>query len=529
MGESSAGGATPQRPVEFLRFLWAQLTSMRTALVLLFALALAAIPGAMVPQRPVNPLRVADFIAENPTLGIWYDRLGLFDVYGSPWFGAVYLLLFLSLIGCIVPRLGVYARALRTPPPRTPRRLSRLPEHADGTSTLASGAALDAAEAHLRAKRFRVRRDEDSVGAERGYLREFGNLVFHLSFLLLLGGVAWSSLGGYRGEVIVVEGQAFSNNLTQFDDFTAGAGFRPSALVPFTIHVDEFEAKFETGPVQRGAARQFTAHVRTSVRGGEEVAGVLEVNHPVRVEGSSVHLVGHGYAPVVTVTDPSGDVAFSGPVVFLPQDGNFLSMGVIKAPDARPRSLAFEGYFLPTAAVDERGPHSVFPDALAPALFLTAWSGEPREETGIPQSVYSLDREWLEQMTVSDAPVTFRLEPGQGVDLPDGSTLTFDDWRRWTKLQVSRTPGLWLSGLAIALAVAGMSLSLFVRPRRLWVRVASADGGTRVEAGGLDRADSASGLAEDVAELAAACGVADPHPHHETDAGDEAGDEDGTN
>ena len=56
-----------------LRYLWTQLTSMRTALILLFALALAAIPGSLVPQRKVSPVRVSDFINEHPRLGPIYD------------------------------------------------------------------------------------------------------------------------------------------------------------------------------------------------------------------------------------------------------------------------------------------------------------------------------------------------------------------------------------------------------------------------------------------------------------------------
>ena len=503
--------AAPLGPVGLVRFAWTQLTSMRTALILLFALAVVAIPGSLVPQRPVNPIRVIDFVEANPALGEWYERLGLFDVYASPWFSAVYLLLFTSLVGCIIPRVAAYARALRTPPPRTPRHLTRLPEHAAGASALASGAVLDAAASHLTRARFRVRREEGAVAAERGYLREFGNLLFHVSLVALLVGVAWNTLWGYRGDVIVVEGRAFSNNLGQYDDFTAGGLFRTPDLQPFTIAVDRFTAKFETGPVQRGAARQFTAEVRVTEPGGAERAELLEVNHPVAVGGASVHLASHGYAPVVTVTDPQGDVAFSGPVVFLPQDGNFSSLGVVKAPDARPRSLAFEGYFLPTAIVDAGGPRSVFPDALAPELFLNAWSGEPQPETGRPQNVYSLDKEHLTQTTTDgDAPVTFRLQPGQGVELPDGSTLSFDDWRRWTKLQVSWSPGLPLALGSVGLAVLGLCLTLFVRPRRLWVRATDADGGARVEVGGLDRADSREGLAEDVAALAAACGVVAP-------------------
>ncbi len=498
-----------------LRLFWTQLTSMRTALVLLFALALAAVPGSLIPQRPVNPIRVSDFVAANPVLGDAYERLGLFDVYGSPWFAAVYLLLLVSLVGCIVPRIGVYARAVRNPPPRTPRRLERLPEYAEGTTSLSPDAALDAAASALAARRFRVRREPDAVAGERGYLREFGNLCFHLSFVLLLGGIAWNTLAGYRGEVIVVEGQAFSNSLTQYDDFSAGAAFRPSDLAPFTVWIDSFTAKFETGAVQRGAAREFAAEVRVAGATGEPTASRLEVNHPLAVAGTQVHLVGHGYAPVVTVTDPQGTVAFSGPVVFLPQDGNFTSLGVIKVPDARPAYLGLEGFFLPTAVMDATGPHSAFPDALAPEMYLVVWTGAPRTPTGRPESVYSLDKEGLEQLRTADGtPVTFRITPGQAVDLPDGSTVSFDDWRRWTKLQVSHEPGLWLIASSIGLALAGLCLSLYVRQRRLWVRVVPDAAATRVLVGGLDRANASPLLARDVAALAAAAGVTDAHAAH---------------
>ena len=97
--------ATPQR--------WRRLTSMRTALVLLFLLALAAVPGSLLPQRPLNQNKVDQYFADHPTLAPVLDRLGLFDVFGSPWFAAIYLLLFVSLIGCVLPRLRLHARAMR--------------------------------------------------------------------------------------------------------------------------------------------------------------------------------------------------------------------------------------------------------------------------------------------------------------------------------------------------------------------------------------------------------------------------------
>ncbi|HEY0237446.1 MAG TPA: cytochrome c biogenesis protein ResB, partial [Friedmanniella sp.] len=335
-----------------LRFLWAQLTSMRTALVLLFALAVAAIPGSLIPQRRISPVRVSDFIAAHPTLGPLYDKVGLFAVYSSPWFSAVYLLLFVSLVGCIVPRLRVYTRALRAQPPKTPRNLSRLPAYgsAEVTDGLDPTTVLDRAATELRRLRYRVRVEDGSVAAERGYLREAGNLIFHVSLLFLLLGVAVGALWGYRGSSVVVVGQGFSNSVTQYDDLTAGAWFKASSLEPFNVLVKDFDVKFETGPVQTGAARLFRADLAVTAAPGDPTKPVvLEVNHPLHIDGSTVHLIGHGYAPVVTVTDGQGNVAFSGPVVFLPQDGNFTSAGVIKVPDARPQRLALQGFFLPSA------------------------------------------------------------------------------------------------------------------------------------------------------------------------------------
>lgn len=497
-----------------LRFVWAQLTSMRTALVLLFALAVAAIPGSLVPQRRISPIRVDDFVAAHPTLGPLYDKVGLFAVYSSPWFSAVYLLLFVSLIGCIVPRVRVYARALRAQPPRTPRNLRRLPAY--GTGEVGDGgdgaAVLERAAAELRRQHYRVRVEpgpDGSVAAERGYLREAGNLVFHVSLLFLLLGVAVGALWGYRGSSVVVVGQGFSNSVTQYDDLSAGAWFKASSLEPFNVAVKDFDVKFETGPVQTGAARLFRADLDVTDAPGEPTKPVvLEVNHPLHVDGSTVHLIGHGYAPVVTVKDGQGNVAFSGPVVFLPQDGNFTSAGVVKVPDARPERIALQGFFLPsTVQGANQAPVSAFPDALNPALFVNVWAGPPVPDTGKPENIYSLDTTGLTQVKGDDgAPLRIALQPGQGVTLPDGlGSVQLDGWSRWVKLQVGDSPGAPLALVSIAFAVLGLCLSLFIRPRRVWVRLAGRTDGeqgpTVIEVGGLDRADARGGLTDDVDDL----------------------------
>jgi cytochrome c biogenesis protein len=271
---SSTAPALP--PGQFGRWIWRQLTSMRTALLLLLLLALASIPGSFVPQSDVDAAAVLAFAEEYPRLTPLFDALGLFDVYASAWFSAIYLLLMVSLVGCIIPRTFVYARAVRARPPRAPRTFSRLPASATFTSDEPADVLLGRAAATLRRQRYRVDVDAASeegpvahlgvVRAERGYLREAGNLVFHVSLVVALISIAIGSLWGYRGSVIVVEGEGFSNTLTQYDEFSAGAMFEPPDLPPFSMLVDPIDVSFRLDGPQAGAPQMFRAVGRSPRR-----------------------------------------------------------------------------------------------------------------------------------------------------------------------------------------------------------------------------------------------------------------------
>ncbi len=503
----------PLRPAELLRWTWRQLTSMRTALVLLLVLALAAVPGSVVPQANVDSVGVAQWKDAHPTLAPVYERLGLFSVYDSVWFSAVYILLMVSLVGCIVPRCGVYWRALRAQPPKAPRHLHRLPAYRRILTDDPPEVALDRARQALARRRYRTRVRDDAVSAERGHLREAGNLLFHVAVLVVLAGFAVGQLFGYKGSAIVLVGSGFANSLTQYDDFAPGSLLDEDGLAPLSFTVDDFDVEFLTSGERRGQPTDFGADVTyKETPDAESHKYRLRVNHPLVLDGVSVFLVGHGYAPVVTVKDGNGDVAYSGPVVFLPQDASFASYGVVKAPDARPDQLGFEGYFLPTYEFDmDRGPYSSFPDLLNPAVTLEAYAGDLGMDDGAPQSVYLIDTDDMTKLTRPGGRM-FRadLVPGRGVRLPDGKgSIELGGVQRWVKVQVSNTPGKGLALGGVVLALLGLMGSLFVRPRRTWVRVTRPDdqdagtgGRTLVEVAGLDRSSAGAGLHEEVAALA---------------------------
>ena len=205
--------------------------------------------------------------------------------------------------------------------------------HATTTTSRTPEEALADARSALKARRFRVDVVDGAVSAEKGYLRETGNLVFHLSLLLLLVAVALGHLLGYKANVLVVEGSAFSNTVSAYDTWTPGPLADETALAPFTVELDDLKVRYQESGQQRGAPRDFRAAVRyTASPGAEEKSYVLRVNHPLKVDGIKVFLLGNGYAPVFTVRDKAGEVVSQGPVPFLPRDGNNTSTGVVKVP-----------------------------------------------------------------------------------------------------------------------------------------------------------------------------------------------------
>lgn len=468
------GRPRPSEVTAWGRWAWRRLTSMRTAIVLLVLLALTAVPGSLLPQRGVasDPAAVANFYRANPDLAPWLDRMSLFNVYSAPWFAAVYVLLLVSMTGCVVPRSAQLWREYRAAPPPSPRHLSRETGHHRGPVARQHD-PLAVAAAHLRDRRFLVTRTSNEVRAEKGRLRELGNLAFHLSLLVLLFGIAGGKLFGYEGRVALVEGTTFANVSSSYDALTPAPWADLAGLEPLELTLNDFAAEFETEGARFGEPRKFEAAV--SYDSAEEGDGSFTIrpNRPLDINGTKFFLTGHGYAPELTVRDGNGDVAVSGPIIFLPVDPAFTSDGVVKAPDARPTSLALRGLFLPTAVDGPDGMGvSAYPDQVNPIVQFMAYTGDLGLDDGTAQSVFELDFTDLDQVLDEDGkPWRVSLAPGQTVRLPDGlGSVTFDGVSRFANFQIARDPGKEVSLAAAILLMLGLTASLAIPRRRIWVR-----------------------------------------------------------
>ncbi len=483
--------------MRYLRIAWRRLTAMRTALVLLFLLAVAAVPGSLLPQRPLNPAKTASYIAEHGAWGRFLDRIGMFDVFGAPWFAAIYLLLFVSLVGCLIPRIRVHARALARKPLPAPRNLERLPESGRFETSATPGEYAATARETL-GRRWRiVQRAEPSgavtLSAEKGYSRETGNLIFHVALLAALVLIAVGRLYTYQGQRIVLQGadNGFCNTISQYDTWSPGRFAAEGKVRPAPFCIDEL-TKFTASYSAEGEPRTFRADVvyRTSVSAKPRTASIT-VNHPLRLEGDRVYLITHGFAPRLTIRMPDGSVRHD-VEPFIPTDPTtFLSEGAFSQPgkDGARQDIGISGLFAPTPVDEGNGKiGSASPQVQDPALSIFVYEGD-LSGSGEPHSVYSIDTSKMTRIGTAD------LHIGQTKRLRDGVSVTFDGWVPWASLQISHDPAQSYLLIAAVAMVVGLLGSLGIRRRRLWVRIAPAgaaepESPTVVTVGGLARSDS---------------------------------------
>ena len=453
-------------PARVLRGAWRVLRRMRTAIILLLVLAAGSAVGSFFPQRPIQPGVVADWKAANPGWAPFAERLGLFDVYGAWWFMTIYVLLLVSLVGCIAPRYAAWARALRSRP-RTTATLAVQPHYHAGTIALEPDAALRGAERVLRERRFRLARENGTLAAEKGHLREGGSLVFHTAILLLLFGMSVGKLFGHMGQVAVIEGETFRDTRIEYDSFQGGRLYRGHAGVELTLE------SFDVSWHPNGMPKEFVSHVRLT-DGATEATDDVAVNSPMNHRGLRFHQLSWGWAPVLRL-EQDGRVLYDGPTVFLTRGQT--NRGVIKAPAAVPQQTGLDMLFLPDPEFDADGvPFNAGPEPDDPVVLVQHYLGDLGLERA--QSVYTLD---LRGMTLAE---TRAVRMGETVQLANGIELTFAGLKQYSVFQVSTNPGSIILLVAAILILVGLIPALYSSRRRVWVRAADRGGVVRVEIAG---------------------------------------------
>jgi cytochrome c biogenesis protein len=477
-----------------LGLVWRTLRSMRTALILLFLLALASVGGSLLPQVPNTPDRVARYLVDHPFWGDLFWRAGLFDVFGSWWFGLIVTLLFVSLVACLLSRTRALYRAVRQRPVQA-AELDALPHHAVRVVRGSPDDVLGAASAVLRRRFYRVDVKGTALAAEKGSLREAGSLLFHWALVLLLAGVIVGKGTGYSGRATIVEGQTWVDAPANFDG-TLRVGRWGSEHSGVAIELLEFRNDFR----ESGVPMDFVSRVELTGSTGS-LATEVRVNAPARFEGVRIFQYGFGWAPVIRV-ERDGEPLFDGPVVMgqepAPEGVSQLAMpwlGVVKLSSESPQ-VAVRLELWPDGRAFFGDGTTPMTSEFAPVMRYGVWEGElgdlslgsldttrMRETgSGIAAGDWVVD---LDGSCVVSGPrsETAQVSPSM-CDRDASLTMGFTDLRRYSVLQVSKDSGVPVVLVAAILLLLGLMPALYTSRRKVWVRAEAAEGGTAVEVGG---------------------------------------------
>lgn len=410
------------------------LGSPSVTIAILLALAVLFLAGLWIPQKAVLQRDLyRSWEAESPMLVQWLEAAGLTDIHRSPLAKALWGAFFVNLLAGLVKRIPGIVRRVRLadaiPEPAAtgwPLRRSLPAGPGDG---------LERARAFFAGRAYAVAGGQDRLRAVKNRVSPLATILFHASFLVLLGGALTSVATRFEGTVELAEGERFTGEPTRYATWPRLAPWSRWPAARFTV---ERVLPETTDGVAVG--------VTVRLREDSGTARQLEINRPYRAQdGTSFVFNDLGVAPILALTTLDGEELWSGGIR-LRMDGEVERFRVGAIP-VRVR---------------------VYPD----------WVEMDGQDGTRSREVRNLAL----RIALEGAAAGSRLlRPGESVDL-GAYVLHFPDWRYWVKLYVRSERGIGVIFAGFGMATAALVWRL-VFYRREYL-VASRGGDSEIEVAG---------------------------------------------
>ena len=432
---------------ELFRRLYALFYNKRFGLLLILAMAVLTLVGVLFPQAPgevlANPEQRAQWLSQQePRYGNWTDILaavGIFGVFSGIPFKVVTVLLALSIIACTTHRMPLlYKQAMKPRVRVRPTFFDHARVHATTVVKADAATTAELVRASLLKDRYRVMAGDDGVPlyADRNRFAPFGTVVAHAAFVVILAGVFITSTFGFR-----------------VDDLSVPIGTKVEVGRDTGLAVEATSFTDSYNP--DGSPNDYVSDLVLYSQGERVAAQTVRVNAPLNWDGWSLNQASFGISADLKVAAADGTVVFeqSIPLVYQTQDRQY-SYGRVDLPDQQLQ-----------------------------VYVITPASGKVVEDIPAGKAqieVYPIGAQKPSFQTV--------LTPGEAVTGADHSW-TFARERQYTGLMLSRDPGAIWVWIGSALLAIGTCWTMFLRHKRLWIRLEPVKGGTRVSLASPDRHD----------------------------------------
>jgi cytochrome c biogenesis protein len=501
---------------------WALLTNVKFALVLLGTACFAGFLGVVIPQMPApmrgNPAaRQAWIELQRTDFGAFtglMERLQLFEVFYSPWFNGLWILIILSVTVSTVSRFRPTARSVHRPPKSVPDRYFEVAHHRADYAHPGGPVAVEAA---LRKRRYTVEHTSGGAGAtylfaQRYSWAAYGTFLSHLALLIFLVGGLLTRFAGFDETLALAEGSP-----------GAAVFARPGPGQLFIRMVDAHR-----GQDAEGNIIDFHSDIEIS-RGDETVICTTTVNDPCHAFGYKVHQAAFfDDLARIRVKAPDGQVLFSDLIDFdnetaavptfrvvnragatlfdgvLPQLGTDTGEDSGRGDDVALSTLAFpaepgsgvivafqvgwrvvgsqmrlsiagpglaDAYEMAPGDTGTVGDYRISflgPQAI-PAILVNDMPGAQGGLATVQMAANAAGQPYLVVAGLDDGPIA--LLPGEAVRNTAGYEYTFGGRVDASGLNIRRDPGDTFIWLAVGMAMVGLGITFYVPRRRLWVKV----------------------------------------------------------
>lgn len=397
MGEKKS--ADEKKSGDIVERIWDIFSSMKTGLVLLGIVGIVSAIGTLIPQKALDP-EGAEAVSE-----IW-RALGFTQLYSSVWFQLILGLLCINLIVCSVQRFnGIYKQTFK---PTLPKNPGNVPSKIQKKLSVPDREALRNQLINtLQAKGFKITSKEEegkwSFVAQKRRWGNWGSLITHLAFVVLIIGALVGSLIGFKGFLWagvgdIVPIQSIEVNKGKITDI-------------FSVKINSAEDRI----LENGERDNWYTDLSILESGNEVARQTISVNHPMTYKGITFYQSSYGAGAKFTV-DLNGQKF---PVILQNRGANYY-----KAPGT--------DLYLIMAAMKA--------DSKDPQILYQVYKGDSQQPLKMAQ-----------------------LSRGQSDLIDNTYTLTFDDVAGFTGLQVKKDPGVSVVWLGSALLMLGLILSFYWR------------------------------------------------------------------
>ena len=452
---------------------WKFLSSVKLAVILLIILAIVSVIGTVIQQNESPERYLREYSQTTVTL---FEAIGFFDMYHTWWFVLLLFLLTANLTVCTLDRFPPTWRIIKAPlKPIEDEGLKALPFKQEIVFKGDAGSALERVSRTLAAHHYRVS-EYHGAGAiqlmtQKGAYSRLGYIITHVSILLVFIGALIGAFFGFKAFLNLPEGGAskvvYLRNEPMWDKIVDSLGVAKSPVIPsaegglpamplgYFVRCDNFDVDYYINAkgMPTGMPSEYHSTLSVFDQNGQKILDKrIRVNDPLTFHGITFYQSSYGMIP-----DGRGKI-----VLNVRRKDSPRSEGETIALD--PGQAQYVPSIDRTIKAVSFAPYGMRDPATGQVQFFHTENDElinPTVEVEILKGTTLVARSYL-----------LKIDPRQP-SLPEDYVISFVEYwgARYTGLQVTKDPGVWIVYTGFILLCIGPLIAFFGSHRKLWVRI----------------------------------------------------------